>query len=66
MSASENRKKSRTDSEKKQSKETHEPRQSGPYSIGPRDEWERELMSLASDCGVSLSDQALSRENLYD
>lgn len=34
--------------------------------IEPRDEWERGLMSLASDCGVSLSNEALGRENLYE
>ncbi len=34
--------------------------------IEPRDEWERQLLALASDCGVSLSDEALSREALYD
>jgi hypothetical protein len=34
--------------------------------IQPRDEWERRLLGLAKDCGVSLSDQALSREELYD
>lgn len=32
----------------------------------PRDEWERKLFSLAIDCGVSLPDSALSREELYD
>lgn len=32
----------------------------------PRDEWERELLALAIDCGVSLSNEALSREQLYD
>ena len=31
----------------------------------PRDEWERELLALAIDCGVSLSNEALSREQLY-
>jgi hypothetical protein len=34
--------------------------------IQPRDEWERRLLGLAKDCGVSLSDQALSREELYE
>ncbi|MBY0514663.1 MAG: hypothetical protein K2P78_12210 [Gemmataceae bacterium] len=32
----------------------------------PRDEWERLLLSAATDCGVSLSNEALSREGLYD
>lgn len=35
-------------------------------SLEPRDEWERRLLAAASDCGVSLSDDALSRENIYD
>jgi hypothetical protein len=34
--------------------------------IQPRDEWERGLLAAARDCGVSLSDEALSREQLYD
>jgi hypothetical protein len=34
--------------------------------IQPQDEWERGLLALAKDCGVSLSDEALSREQLYD
>ncbi|HEX6985170.1 MAG TPA: hypothetical protein VF170_07320 [Planctomycetaceae bacterium] len=37
-----------------------------PVPIEPRDEWERHLLSIATDCGVSLSDEALSRENLYE
>jgi hypothetical protein len=32
----------------------------------PQDEWERRLRGLAKDCGVSLSNEALSREELYD
>lgn len=32
----------------------------------PRDEWERGLLEAATDCGVSLSNEALSREELYD
>ena len=32
----------------------------------PRDEWERRLLEAATDCGVSLSDESLGRENLYD
>lgn len=32
----------------------------------PRDEWERRLLGLAKDCGVSLSDESISRTALYD
>ncbi len=32
----------------------------------PHDEWERRLLALAKDCGVSLSDAAMSRETLYE
>ena len=35
-------------------------------TLQPRDEWERRLMSAASDCGVSLSNLAVSSEGLYD
>lgn len=31
-----------------------------------QDEWERRLLEIASDCGVSLSHSALSRQELYD
>lgn len=31
----------------------------------PRDEWERRLHRAASDCGVALSDEAVSSERLY-
>ena len=34
--------------------------------LEPRDEWERRLLGLAKDCGVSLSDEALSREEMYE
>jgi hypothetical protein len=34
--------------------------------LEPRDEWERQLLSLGIDCGVSLSDEALSSEGLYE
>jgi hypothetical protein len=37
-----------------------------PLPIEPRDEWERRLLSAASDCGVSLSNEAVSSEGLYD
>ena len=36
------------------------------YDLEPRDEWERQLLSIGIDCGVSLSNEALSREGLYD
>lgn len=32
----------------------------------PRDEWERRLFAAASDCGVSLSNEAVSSEGIYD
>lgn len=32
----------------------------------PRDEWERILASIGKDCGVSLTDEQLSSEGLYD
>ena len=34
--------------------------------IQPRDEWERKLFEAAIDCGVSVSNEALSSEGLYD
>ncbi len=34
--------------------------------IEPRDEWERRLLSAATDCGVSLPNEAVSSEGLYD
>ena len=34
--------------------------------VTPRDEWERHLLTLPRDCGVSLSDAAFSREALYE
>jgi hypothetical protein len=35
-------------------------------SIEPQDEWERKLLSLTRNCGVSLSDSALGREEMYE
>lgn len=32
----------------------------------PQDDWERLLMSAASECGVSLSNESLSSEGLYE
>ena len=34
-------------------------------ALQPRDEWERRLLGAATDCGVSLSHEALGRE-LYE
>ena len=31
-------------------------------AIAPRDEWERRLLGAASDCGLSLPDSALARD----
>lgn len=32
----------------------------------PQDEWERRLFEAAIDCGVSLTNEQLSREVMYD
>jgi len=37
-----------------------------PKPVEPRDEWERRLFEAATDCGVSLSNEAVSSEGLYD
>jgi hypothetical protein len=37
-----------------------------PPPIQPQDEWERRLLSAATDCGVALSNEAVSSEGLYD
>ena len=34
--------------------------------LQPQDEWERRLLGLAKDCGVSLPNWAVSRETLYE
>ena len=34
--------------------------------LEPRDDWERRLLEAATDCVVSLSGAALSREEMYD
>lgn len=34
--------------------------------IEPRDEWERQLLGVAKDCGVSLPDSAVSSDRLYE
>jgi hypothetical protein len=35
-------------------------------AIQPQDEWQRRLLGLAKNCGVSLSDEALGWEEMYD
>jgi hypothetical protein len=32
----------------------------------PQDEWERRLLEIGTDCGVSLSNEALSSEGIYE
>lgn len=32
----------------------------------PRDDWERELRSIGVPCGISLTDEQVSRDALYD
>jgi hypothetical protein len=44
----------------------HERFLSSARRIQPRDDWERRLRSAATDCGVSLSNEAMSSEGLYD
>ena len=34
--------------------------------LEPRDEWEMRLLRVGTPCGVSVSDEALSSEGLYD
>ena len=34
--------------------------------LQPRDDWERRLLGVARDCGVSLPDSAVSSEGLYE
>lgn len=34
--------------------------------IQPRDDWERRLLEAATDCGVSLSHEAVGSEGLYE
>jgi len=34
--------------------------------LEPQDEWERRLLGIAKDCGVSLSDAAVSSDRLYE
>ena len=37
-----------------------------PVVVVPHDEWERRLLGMARECGVSLPDTALSRQALYE
>jgi hypothetical protein len=37
-----------------------------PSPIQPQDEWERQVLGIGTDCGVSLSNEALGREQMYD
>jgi hypothetical protein len=34
--------------------------------VQPQDKWEHGLLAAGSDCGVSLSNEAVSSEGLYD
>ena len=34
--------------------------------IVPRDDWEERILKLGTDCGVSLSNEAVSSEGIYD
>lgn len=34
--------------------------------IEPRDDWERRVLGAATDCGISLSDAAVSSDGLYE
>ena len=34
--------------------------------VQPQDEWERHLLAVTKDCGVSLPDWAVSSEGLYE
>jgi hypothetical protein len=34
--------------------------------LEPRDDWERRLLAMGSDCGVSLSNEAVSSDGLYE
>jgi hypothetical protein len=36
------------------------------YDFEPRDDLERLLLSIGRDCGVSLSNEAVSSEGIYD
>ncbi len=36
------------------------------FPFEPQDDWERLVLSVGTDCGVALSDEAVSSEGLYD
>lgn len=36
------------------------------WALGAQDEWEQKLLSVGTDCGVSLPHIALSSEGLYE
>jgi hypothetical protein len=36
------------------------------WPFEPQDEWERRLLGISIDCGVSLSNEAVSSEGLYE
>jgi hypothetical protein len=38
----------------------------GEPPLLPRDDWERALLSMGTDWGVSLSNEQLSSEGIYD
>jgi predicted RNA-binding protein with PUA-like domain len=42
------------------------PTLNSPAPIAPRDDWERVLLGVATDCGTSLSDSAVSSEGIYE
>ncbi len=37
-----------------------------PRLFEPQDEWEQRLLSVGTPCGVSLSNEAVSSEGLYE
>jgi hypothetical protein len=39
---------------------------SAALQFEPRDEWERRLLAVGTDCGVALSHEAVSTEGLYE
>lgn len=39
---------------------------SSKTEFAPKDDWERTVLELATDCGVSLPHSALSSEGLYE
>jgi hypothetical protein len=45
---------------------TEEKSRTRAQPIEPQDDWERRLLEVGTDCGVSLSDLAVSSEGLYE